>query len=377
MFSQKEKETHFNIPLIIISTFIIFYTLYIWASFVIPFIISILFSFAIIWVSNFYQNFKIPKFVSMILSLITYLLIFWLFWELINSNIDELIKKLPYYQDKINLIINNFFDFALNQKILEWFWLWWAKDINIFESVDFAEIAKNTLGWISSVFSNTGMIFFYTLFILLEYRYFWDKLSLMVIDKEKRKNISATIYTIKNDIKAYFIIKSIVSFITALLSYFIMLLFWLDFAIFWAFLIFILNFIPNIGSIIALIFPITISLIQYEQFYPFVIITSWLIWIQIFMWNIIEPKFMGNKLNLSPLAIIISLSFWWALWSIVWMLLSVPIMVIINIILAKIPETRPIAILLSEKWELKIESDEEIIKTRKKILSKIRHKILK
>jgi hypothetical protein len=52
-------------------------------------------------------------------------------------------------------------------------------------------------------------------------------------------------------------------------------------------------------------------------------------------------------------------------------------MVIINIILAKIPTTKPIAILLSEKWELKIQSDEEVTKTRKRILNKIKDKILK
>lgn len=369
MFNQKEKEDSYNIPLIIIAAFIIFYTLYIWASFIIPLIIAILFSFAIIWVSNFYQKFKIPKFVSMIFSLWTYILIFWLFWELINSNIDELVKKLPDYQDKISIIIKSFFEST---------WISQPESLTkVLEKINISQIFKSLLSWVASIFSNTGIIFFYTLFILLEYRYLSDKLTLMVNNKVKRINISDTIDTIKNDTKAYFIIKSIVSLITAILSYFIMLIFWLDFAIFWAFLIFILNFIPNIGSIIALIFPIIISLIQYESFYPFIIITSGLIWVQILMWNIIEPKFMGNKLNLSPLAIIISLSFWWSLWWIVWMLLSVPIMVIINIILAKIPATRPIAILLSEKWELKIESAEEITIIRQKILHDIKYKILK
>jgi predicted PurR-regulated permease PerM len=69
------------------------------------------------------------------------------------------------------------------------------------------------------------MIFFYTLFILLEYRYFGDKLSLMITNNEKKQNISETIEKIKNDTKAYFIIKSIVSFVTAILSYIVMLAF--------------------------------------------------------------------------------------------------------------------------------------------------------
>jgi len=78
----------------------------------------------------------------------------------------------------------------------------------------------------------------------------------MISDEEKRTSIIETINKIKQDTKAYFIIKTIVSFITAFLSYLVMKSFGLDFAIFWAFLIFILNFIPNVGSIIALMFPI-------------------------------------------------------------------------------------------------------------------------
>jgi len=370
MFKKNKKETPINIPLIIIATFIIFYTLYIGASFIIPFIIAILFSLAIIGASNFYQKFKIPKVISMILSLWTYIFIFWLIWQLINSNIDELIKKLPDYQNQIIWLIKQFFE---TTNIPE------PKSINeMLNKINMAKIFETVFSGITAIFSNAWMIFFYTLFILLEYRYIWDKLSLMFINEEKRQNIIETINKIKNDTKAYFIIKSIVSFITALLSYLVMASFNLDFAIFWSFLIFILNFIPNVGSIIALFFPISIALIQKDMsLLSFSFILSGLVWIQILMWNIVEPKFMGNKLNLSPLAIILSLSFWWTLWWIVWMLLSVPIMVIINIILAKFPTTKPIAILLSEKWELKIESDEEVTKNRKKFLSKIKEKILK
>jgi len=369
MFNEKKSE-EINIPLIIVSSFIVFYTLYIGASFIIPFIIAILFSFAIIWASNFYQKFKIPKIIAMILSLSTYFIIFWLFWELINSNIDELINKLPDYQEQISEIIKNFFN---TTSIPE------PKSINeMLKNFDIASIFQTILGWITSAFSNIWIIFFYTLFILLEYRYFKDKLTLIISNYEKRNNVIETIEKIKNDTKAYFIIKTIVSFITAFLSYLVMASFNLDFAVFWSFLIFILNFIPNVGSIIALSFPIAIALIQKDMsLLSFSFILSGLIWIQIFMWNIIEPKFMWNRLNLSPLAIILSLSFWWTLWWVIWMLLSVPIMVIINIILAKIPTTKPIAILLSEKWELKIDTEEEIIKTRKKFLNKIRDKILK
>ncbi len=366
---QKKTTPPSNLPIIIIAAFFVFYILYIGASFIIPFIIALLFSFAIIWASHFYQQFKIPPFISMLLSLGTYWLVFWLFWELINSNIQDVVEKLPDYQEKISVIIKSFFE---STGISE------PESLSqILETINLSEIFTLVFSAITSIFSNAWIIFFYTLFILLEYRYFADKLGLVILDETKRKTVLETINKIKKDTKAYFIIKTIVSFITASLSYIVMLILGLDFAIFWAFIIFVLNFIPNIGSIIALLFPISISLIQYDSFYPFVFISAGLIWIQVLMWNVIEPKFMWNRLNLSPLAIIISLSFWWALWWVVWMLLSVPIMVIINIILAKIEATRPIAILLSEKWELQIETSEEITQTRKEFIKKIIQKINK
>jgi len=365
---KKTKPAPVNIPLVIISSFIIFYTLYIGASFIIPFIIALLFSFAIIGASHFYQQFKIPPFVSMLLSLWTYWLVFWLFWELINSNIQDVIEKLPEYQKQIELIIKSFFE---STGIPE------PKSLaQVLENLNLSNIFSLILGAITGIFSSTGIIIFYTLFILLEYRYFGDKLSLVISDEDRRKSVLETIHKIKKDTKAYFIIKTIVSFVTALLSYIIMILFALDFAIFWAFLIFILNFIPSVGSIIALLFPISIGLIQKDiSFLSFALMSGWLVGVQVLMWNIIEPKFMGNRLNLSPLAIIIWLSFWWALWWVVWMLLSVPIMVIINIILAKIPETRWFAILLSEKWELQIETAEEVTQTRKEFIKKIIQKV--
>jgi len=117
----------------------------------------------------------------------------------------------------------------------------------------------------------------------------------------------------------------------------------------------LLNFIPNIGSIIAVIFPVTISLIQFQAdaFYwiisfQFIVITSMLIGIQVFMGNVVEPRWLGNSLNLSPLAILISLTVWWGIWGVVGMFLSVPIMVILNIVLANFEKTRKIAIFLSQ-----------------------------
>lgn len=359
-----------NLSLIIIILFILFNVLYIWANLIIPFIIALLFSFAIIWLSNFYKKFKLPSFLAFLLSLSTYIWIFWLIWKLIWNNIDELIKLLPLYQTRI---------FEIYYQVFEYLGIPEPSSVTeILKQVNLQYVFTVVVSWFTSIFSKMGIILFYVMFILLEYRFFKDKLYLMIVNNSQKIHIIETLEKIKTDVKSYFVIKTIVSFFTALFSYIIMVTFWLDFAIFWSMLVFILNFIPNVWSIIAVLFPSLLSLVQpWFTLYDSVFMVSWLIWVQIMMWNIIEPKFMWNRLNLSPLVIIISLWFWWALWWIVGMLLSVPIMVIINIILAKIPVTKPIAILLSEKWDLQIDDSEEVAKNRKKILKSFKEKFWK
>lgn len=366
---KKENYNIVNFALILILLFMLFYILYIWASLIIPFIIALLFSFAIIWLSNFFKSFKVPAFISFILSLSFYSFIFWGIWRLIWSNIDDLIRLMPEYQAKVWSLISQAFTFVHIPEP--------TSITEVLESVDLQTVFNIAIWGVTSIISQTGIIMFYVLFILLEYRYFKAKLHLMILDTGRKEQVLEIIDKIKWDIKSYFVIKTVVSLITAVFSYIIMTAFKLDFAIFWSMLIFILNFIPSIGSIIAVMFPALLSLIQFDWYYSFVIMTSGLVWIQTLMWNIVEPRFMWNKLNLSPLVIIISLAFWWSLWWVIWMLLSVPIMVIINIILAKIPVTRPLAILLSEKWELQVEWWVDVVNSRKKLINKIKWKLSK
>jgi predicted PurR-regulated permease PerM len=366
---KKENNSILNVSILIIIFVLIFYVLKIWASLITPFIIALLFSFALIWLSNFYKKIVRFNFISFILSLTTYIFLFWFIWKMIGSNIEDLIRLLPEYQYRISQIISQIFDFF---NIKEFIWI-----NQILQKIDLQYLFSTVIGGITSIFSSAWLILFYVLFILLEYRFFKDKLNLIFVGNSNKHEIINTIEKVKSDIKTYFVIKTIVSFITASLSYILMISLWLDFAIFWSFLIFVLNFIPNIWSIIAVLFPAMLSLIQFDTYYTFVFLTTGLVWIQVLMWNIIEPRFMWNRLNLSPLVIIIALWFWWTMWWIIWMLLSVPIMVIINIILAKIPSTRWLAILLSEKWELQVEGWEEVMKTRKKLLKSLKNKFWK
>lgn len=356
----KNNDSLVNVAMWVILAMLFFYVLTIGSSIIIPFVVALLFSFSIIGLSNFYKGFKIPSFFAFIFSIISYGTIFWLIWKIIGSNLDDFIRLAPGYQDKILLVVGDYVDQGFHL-------LWMDKPesfTQLMQSINIPNLIENIATGVLFISGNLGIIFFYTLFILLEYRYLRSKLDLMIGDAAMKKKTFAVLDQIKSDVKSYFVIKVFVSFFVGLFSYIIMLIFGLEFAIFFAFIIFLLNFIPNVGSIIAVTFPVIFSLVQFESLYLTSVFLTLMIGVQILMGNFVEPKFVWNKLNLSPLVILLSLIFWGNLWWVVGMLLSVPIMVIINIILAAIPSTRPIAVLFSEKWVLRITDDSSPSATR-------------
>jgi len=140
--------------------------------------------------------------------------------------------------------------------------------------------------------------------------------------------------------------------VTGLVGYVVLALVGVDFASFWGFTIFLLNYIPIIGSVVATLFPALLTLIQFDTFTPFLIVGIGLTSAQFIVGNVIEPKLMGSSLNLSPLVVLLSLALWGSLWGIPGMFLCIPIMVILLIVLSHFDATRPLAVMLSERGEL-------------------------
>ena len=120
----------------------------------------------------------------------------------------------------------------------------------------------------------------------------------------------------------------------------------------WAFLIFMFNFIPSIGPILGTILPSLFCLIQFGTFTPALVVLFGVGGVSVLVGSLVEPKLMGNTLNISPLVAIISLALWGSIWGIIGMLLSVPITVAMIIVFSQFPNTRSIAILLSEKGKV-------------------------
>ncbi len=178
------------------------------------------------------------------------------------------------------------------------------------------------------------------------------KLAIASPDREVNEGIGRAVQGISVGLQQYVGIKTFVSALTGLLCYVVMKLVGLDFAETWGVLAFALNFIPSIGSMLAVALPAIVSLVQFETLTPFLIIVAGCGMVQFVIGNIVEPAMTGKKLNLSPMMVILALTLWTALWGIPGAFLSVPITVCVMIVLSHVPGAKWAAVLMSGDGKL-------------------------
>jgi AI-2 transport protein TqsA len=153
---------------------------------------------------------------------------------------------------------------------------------------------------------------------------------------------------IEASINTYVIVKTGVGLGTAFFAGIIMMIFGIDLWFTWALLTFLFNYVPYIGSLIATIPPIILGFVLLDP--SMVILLTILLLVNQQVWgNIIETKWAGRALDISPVLLLVVTAFSFWLWGIIGMILSIPLVVILKIVLENIEETRPLAILLSER----------------------------
>src|SRR5262249_25240388 len=170
---------------------------------------------------------------------------------------------------------------------------------------------------------------------------------------ERQALVRRILQRIATEIQTYVWLKTLTSLMTGVASYLVMRFVGVDFAAFWALLIFALNYIPYIGAMLGVIFPATIALVQFDTLKPFIVTVCALAVVQFTTGSIIEPRIMGKGLNLSPVIMLLSLATWGAIWGVVGMFLAVPLMVVVMIICSHFQPTRSIAIIMSADGDLR------------------------
>jgi len=145
---------------------------------------------------------------------------------------------------------------------------------------------------------------------------------------------------VKESIVTYIKVKFLMSLCTGVGYGIICWLFGIDFALFWGYLAFVLNFIPTVGSIIATMPPLLLGLIQLGSPGAILGLLVLLVVVQFTFGNIIEPRLMGSSLALNTVVVILGLVFWGYLWGVAGMVLSVPMLVLTKVILTQFEDAR-------------------------------------
>jgi predicted PurR-regulated permease PerM len=281
---------------------------------------------------------KIPKLFAILLIILVFLLFIFLFGLLIGTSIADFTSKLPQYQAKLESQTQLVVAWLIEKNILE-------PDFRLTTAINPGSLLKivgDTLNQLSGFFTSGFLIAFIVVFMLLEATSIPSKLKKIFNGSTDKIRRSEIVYY---NINKYIGIKTIISLITGILVYILLLIIGVDYPLLWGVIAFAFNYIPNIGSIIAALPAILLTIVQFG-FIEAIWVMIGYISINTIMGNVIEPKYMGQGLGLSTLVVFLSLIFWGWLLGSVGMLLSVPLTMTIKIVLDSSVETRWLAILL-------------------------------
>ena len=344
MVSDVNKSSIAKAFVTIAAIFIIFSGIKMAANLLVPFLLSIFIAIICNPVINKASAFRIPKPISVI-SVIAILVTVAVFIAgLVGSSVNDLSQNIPEYRaqlkEQFSWLTSYFLshDIKVSTSILT----------EYFDPTVAMGLAAEMLSSFGSVMANLFLIVLTVVFMLFESSSFSHKLHLAFDDPEMRIN---QIERFLSSVNHYIAIKTLVSLATGCTVSIMLWAMGLDFYLLWGVLAFLLNYIPNIGSIIAAVPPMTLAILQLGIGEAGFIGLGFFL-INMVMGNIIEPKYLGKGLGLSTLVVFLSLIFWGWLLGTVGMLLSVPLTMILKIGLENSPEGRWLAVLLSDESEL-------------------------
>jgi predicted PurR-regulated permease PerM len=293
---------------------------------------------------NWLKKRNVPAGLALTIIIIGILAIYLSFGELIWTSVSYFMEDAPKYEESLREIINSTLQFLKDRGIE-------ISSISGAETRDPSNIMELTaivLQKLGDVMSDEFTIIFLFIFLIAEAEDIYKKIDFMSNSKQIPLSY---LKTIGDGIRHYLSIKTITSLMTGLIIWIILSIVGIDYAILWGMIAFLLNYIPNIGSIMAAIPAILFALLQLG--------IGGMIWtgltfivVNMVIGNVIEPKIMGKGLGLSTFVVFFALIFWGFVLGIIGMFLSVPITMAIKIILENNPKTKWIAVLLGTSPEV-------------------------
>ena len=241
--------------------------------------------------------------------------------------------------------------------------------LNSLNSVELSSYVRTAAGQAGNLMQGTVLVILFVGFLFAERIWFGAKMSNFFGDEAQAERANKIITSIIHRVNYYLLVKTAVSLITGAMVYAVATFFGIELAMSLGILTFILNYIPNIGSIIATGMVALVGFVETGEPSATALLFMITGTIQFVNGNVIDPWMMGRALRLSSFGIIISLAFWGAVWGIPGMFLSVPIMVMLLVICSHVPGLRKVAVLLSREGlpedERELDRFDEEIENRK------------
>ncbi len=327
---QQEAPPYMKFSLIAISTVIVLYALFLFKFIFIPVVMSLFLAGLFIPIMQQMRKKRIPIFlgigfifVAISLFILSVNMVFYFTRSEYLSKEEVLLRQWDEKLIPIYTFLEDNLGINLNQEIQ------WDETLNFMTENGVMSSVSPYLGKINSFVGMSIMTLIYTLILLAgtyKYREYIEKLG----GKKNGESYLQIVDAWISDLAIYLKVKTVVSLITGILFGGICFLFGLDFALFFGLLAFLLNFIPNLGSIIATILPLLLAFVQLDSISMVLLLGLILLSAQLLLGSIIEVKYIGKSFAIPTIIVFINLLFWGYLWGIAGIILSVPIIIFIK-----------------------------------------------
>ena len=289
------------------------------------------------------RRLRVPILVGVIIAGVLFLGASTVFSYVLYDNTLEFARKIPSYQRAFVAMLT---DAVENFQVLtgDFFEL---RILDELKKIQIGSLVFSTVSSIANLVADFLLVFLFSLLILAS-KYTLTRRLLRSFPRKEAKRLVMMLVHIDTDLRKYVGIKSFVSMIIGASSGVALALFQVEFAIVLGFLTFVLNFIPYLGSLVAVILPVLIALVQFASIAKALWILLVLVILQNLVAQILEPALVGSGLKIPIPVVFLSLFFWGWFWGAPGVLLAIPLVTSLKIVMEDVPSLRPIALLLEK-----------------------------
>jgi AI-2 transport protein TqsA len=338
-----------RIPAILVSLVLLGYLLKIGQSLLLPIVLAIIVTLVLDQASVALGRVpvvgRLPVFARHIVLFLLFLALVGFLGLILSGTISQITAAAPRYQANLDKLLTDIAGmFRVDRAEL-----WRTLQARISSTWNLQTLTRFTFGSITNLGSMLLLVALYAAFLAAERTGFPRKLAGAVRDPERANRMFEVLNHITGQIREYLLIKTLINLLLAVICYVILRLMGVDFALFWALMIGLLNYIPYVGSYAGVIFPVLLSLAQFGNLTTPAVLAALLTAAQFVVGNVIEPRWIGNRVNLSPFVVLVALSVWSALWGLPGAILAIPLTSMISIVCAAFDEMRWVSVLLSNE----------------------------